>query len=128
MELYKCRTCGKPLAENAITCPHCGDVDAIYNNYIKEKWNKWSEKIRSHESMAKTFSGISAFALPIYLGFAFNIKGHWWQFVLLIILGYVIYFIGLGIGNWISDQMCIYEKEEWKRSESQKNSLKTMLK
>ncbi|MDR2065380.1 MAG: zinc-ribbon domain-containing protein [Prevotellaceae bacterium] len=44
MEIYKCKTCGKKLAFDAVKCQHCGDTDPFWKQKIKKLQEKLYHK------------------------------------------------------------------------------------
>jgi hypothetical protein len=100
--MYKCRTCGKSVAESVITCPHCGDVDAIYNNEIKILWDKYYETSKKHDNYIKTTASIVGIILMIFV-FGLDTDNVW---ILLVKLG-ISWLIGAGIywlGSYLDDK------------------------
>ena len=71
-KMYKCRTCNKEVAQTAITCPHCGDTDCVYNAEIKSQKNFLVKKNKKRRWT------VFLILLPIWLIFGFNLHGGGW--------------------------------------------------
>ena len=114
--MYKCRTCNGNVADTAIRCPHCGDIDPFFDKECEELHKKWSKKLRRSENKAQIITLFFAIGIPGFIAISniSNLEG--WHFLLLIFLGTVIFFIvGWIVGNK-------YEKEDKNEYDKMRNA------
>ncbi len=55
--MLKCKSCNKPVANSAMTCPLCGDPDCVYNGELDKSHEKKDEAFKSF----KVIRGIAFF-------------------------------------------------------------------
>jgi uncharacterized membrane protein YvbJ len=70
--MYKCRTCGNPVVESVLVCPHCGDTDTIYNSNL----NQLNDKYLKLEKKRKLWIDLICFSVWLIIGF--NTKSNGW--------------------------------------------------
>jgi uncharacterized protein YacL len=88
--MYKCRTCGNALAETAISCPHCGDIDPHYNQKIQELGAKSDKQETVSTHIGKIIGVVISFIFGVFVTFNGN---HWYDKLLglAFVIGSILY-------------------------------------
>jgi RNA polymerase subunit RPABC4/transcription elongation factor Spt4 len=88
--MYKCKSCGAKLAENAVNCPNCGDSDPFYNKEIEE----WAGKCDKLETLSTHTGKIIGAVLSFGFGIYGTLNGNHWYDKLLglaFVVGSILY-------------------------------------
>lgn len=94
--MFTCRECKNVVSETATVCPHCGDVDCLYN-VVVENFNKKKSKSRKIRAFWMAFLTL---IIWIFLLFSIPSKNVWisilvvWVSPLLIMLLLMLLFGG----------------------------------
>lgn len=109
--IYKCKTCGKDVSETAIVCPHCGDLDAIYNADIRFLWEKYHKKGKIRHIRI----GVGSVIIWLLLGLFNTSSGL--VMILWMVSVFVFYWLGM---------LLFEESSEMKEIESQISEINAM--
>ena len=116
---YKCRTCSKELAGTARICPHCGDVDAIYNIECEKLSKEWSSKSKQANIIINVFGGIVVviWGIPIFIHYLSRLEenGGLLHFIFMIVIFNIIGFGFYLLKEHISDMMCKKYRKRYER-------------
>ena len=115
---YKCKSCSNKVSENTIRCPHCGDADAVYNKEIEKNL-----RIIIATKKAINVVAVIVGAMPLLLYISIYIyrditRGLFDDYyplrvgfiLLLMVLGFAIWLVGLWIQDAVFGKSNYYEE------------------
>jgi len=112
--MYKCRACNREVSESVRICPHCGDIDAIYNETINTLQLDFNKNEKKREK------SIIIVSLLVWIITGFGASKSIWLVIFWLISPIVYYIIGLWLFGESSKMISIKREKEmfikWKEN------------